>query len=86
MIKEIKLDSTVLKITPVRKSENVSTPLFVFEIKYTSILVKMAHTKAAKLTMELPRSIIGGKNMMAMVAPKAAPDDIPMTYGSAIGF
>ena len=86
IINEIKLESTVLITTPVSKSENVSTPLFVFEMKYTSMLVNIALRKAAKLTMELPSSIIGGKNMIAMVAPKAAPDDIPITYGSAMGF
>jgi len=53
---------------------------------YTSSTAPSAPKKAATETKVKPKMLTWMGSISAMVAPSAAPPDVPMMYGSAIGF
>ena len=55
-------------------------------IKYTSIIVKIAPIKAHTPIVPIPKTLTCTPKRIAIVAPSAAPEDIPKICGSASGF
>src|SRR5699024_10101354 len=86
----IKKDIIAVKNCPIAIPERskvvIGTLFFTLAILYTISTVIIAPINAKIDIVDIPIKDILALNIIASVAPRAAPDDIPITKGSAIGF
>src|SRR5690606_40787862 len=68
---------------PVSSSVTTSDRPPARDIAYTSSVVRSPHPNAAVTIVQLPRTL--SPNTMTVAAPTAAPQDTPITAGSASG-
>src|SRR5690606_26684250 len=75
--------ATALIAMPVTSSGTTSVRPPARDIAYTSSVVRSANPNAAVTIVQLPRTL--SPNTMTVAAPTAAPQDTPITAGSASG-